>query len=254
MESNETKTVLLVEDEALIALAGASKIKRFGYEVLTAGSGEEAVEIAAKNEAISLILMDINLGSGIDGTEAARQILKFRQIPIVFLTSHEEQEYVEKVKNITRYGYVIKNSGYFVLQNSIETAFELFEANRKLEQSMRTLHESEERFRTAIEHSNDMIWMLDREGTFTFLNKHALNMSGYLPDDLIGKSFAPLIPAKDLPRIQAVFQAALEGKPQNFKVEYFKKDGSSAILSVNIAPIFTNGEISGNVSFGRDIT
>ena len=99
------QTILLVEDEAIIALAEAAAIKRFGYEAISATSGEKAIQIANDNPAVSLVLMDIDLGSGIDGTEAARRILAGRNIPIVFLTSHSEREMVEKVRGITRYGH-----------------------------------------------------------------------------------------------------------------------------------------------------
>ena len=86
--------------------------------------------------------MDIDLGKGFSGREAAAQILSHRTLPIVFLTSHHEREMVEKVRGITRYGYVIKDSGDFVLQSSIEMAFELFEAHqqaRQREESLRTV-------------------------------------------------------------------------------------------------------------------
>jgi PAS domain S-box-containing protein len=131
MSARPKKTILLVEDEALIALAEAQTIEGFGYNVLMAKSGEKAVEIATGNESPDLILMDIDLGKGISGPEAAAAILAKTTIPIVFLTSHSEREMVEKVRGITRYGYVIKNSGDFVLQSSIEMAFELFEANMR---------------------------------------------------------------------------------------------------------------------------
>lgn len=52
--------------------------------------------------------MDIDLGAGIDGTEAAKTILESRDIPIIFLTSHSEKEYVDRVKKITGYGYVFQ--------------------------------------------------------------------------------------------------------------------------------------------------
>jgi PAS domain S-box-containing protein len=147
MNMKAKKTILLVEDEALVALAEMQTIEGFGYKVLIANSGEEGVQIALCDDAVSLILMDIDLGKGISGSEAATQILKKRTLPIVFLTSHSEREMVEKVRGITRYGYVIKNSGDFVLQLSIEMAFELFEAHqntsekeRKLEQAQSLAH------------------------------------------------------------------------------------------------------------------
>lgn len=86
------KTILLVEDEVIIALAELNTLNRLGYEAVIADSGEKAIKLAAENATISLVLMDINLGAGIDGTEAARRILAARNLPIVFLTSHSERD------------------------------------------------------------------------------------------------------------------------------------------------------------------
>jgi CheY-like chemotaxis protein len=47
MAPQEQKTILLVEDKAITAMAGAATIKRFGYQVIIANSGEEPVSIAA---------------------------------------------------------------------------------------------------------------------------------------------------------------------------------------------------------------
>lgn len=132
MSTKNKKIILLVEDEAIIALAESQAIKSFGYEVISAITGEKAIEAVTREENIHLILMDINLGKGITGPEAASKILSIKTIPIVFLTSHSEQEMVEKVRGITRYGYVIKNSGDFVLRSSIEMAFELFDAQKRI--------------------------------------------------------------------------------------------------------------------------
>ena len=111
MTDEGIKTILLVEDQAIIALKEAKTIQNFGYQVETVHTGEDAVTRALDDQKLDLILMDIDLGSGIDGTEAARQILAQRSIPIVFLTSHAEEDFVEKAREITRYGYVLKNSG-----------------------------------------------------------------------------------------------------------------------------------------------
>ncbi|PKL15751.1 MAG: hypothetical protein CVV49_19820 [Spirochaetae bacterium HGW-Spirochaetae-5] len=139
-----TKTILLVEDEAIISIITTKAVKKAGYNVITANSGEKAVEIVSGGESIDLILMDIDLGAGIDGTEAARQILSVNNIPIVFHTSHSERDMVERVKGITRYGYVIKSSGDFVLESSIEMAFELFEAHKNLEKTVQSLMQSDD--------------------------------------------------------------------------------------------------------------
>ena len=132
MNEQTQKTILFVEDQSTTAIIVKQQLHRFGYHVIVATTGEQAIEIGTGEPGIDLILMDIILGHGMDGTEAAIQILSKRNVPIVFLSSHTERETVDKVRGITRYGYVVKNSGDFILQSSIEMAFELFEANEKV--------------------------------------------------------------------------------------------------------------------------
>ena len=88
------ETILLAEDEATVAMYEARMLKKRGFEVILADSGEKAIAKVKSAPHISLILMDITFGSGIDGTEAARQILKEHDIPIVFLSSHADPEVV----------------------------------------------------------------------------------------------------------------------------------------------------------------
>jgi PAS domain S-box-containing protein len=125
------KTLLLVEDQLIIALSEKMMLEEFGYAVVVANTGESAIECMQTNPAIDLILMDIDLGSGIDGTAAAKVILSNHDIPLIFLSAHTEREVVEKTEGITSYGYVIKNSGETVLNAAIKMAFKLFTANRK---------------------------------------------------------------------------------------------------------------------------
>lgn len=133
------RRLLLVEDEAVIAMNEASILERYGYEVVTAYSGQQAVDTVDRDPEINLVLMDIDLGSGMDGTQAAEAILSSREIPIVFLTAHAEREMVERVKSITRYGYVLKSSGEFVLVEAVATAFELFEAHMRERRQIKRL-------------------------------------------------------------------------------------------------------------------
>ena len=112
------KTLLLVEDELLIALATVQDLESCSYTVITAKNGQKALE-AVRKGGIDLILMDIDLGEGMDGTEAASLILMEQDIPIVFLSSHIEPEIVQKTERITSYGYVVKNTGITVLDASI---------------------------------------------------------------------------------------------------------------------------------------
>ena len=87
-ESQEgQKTILLVEDEAIIAMAEKRLLEKHKFHVLTASSGEKAIETVNNNGSVDLILIDINLGNGMDGTQAAEIILRERDIPVIFLST-----------------------------------------------------------------------------------------------------------------------------------------------------------------------
>jgi CheY-like chemotaxis protein len=85
-----------VEDEAIIALATKLILERQGHTVRSASSGNQALAVVANGPDIDLVLMDIDLGCGMDGTEAAQSILLLRDLPLIFLSSHTERELIEK--------------------------------------------------------------------------------------------------------------------------------------------------------------
>jgi len=156
MRKEQNKTILLVEDEAIIALSEKNQLERLGYRVLVAYTGEKSIEIFKNETSIDLVLMDIDLGTGIDGVDAGKNILSCKEIPLVFLSSHTEPEIVLKTEKISSYGYVVKNSGLTVLDASIQMAFKLFDAHRKV-------IENEERYRTLFENSHTIILLIDPE-------------------------------------------------------------------------------------------
>ncbi len=125
--------ILLVEDEFLIAFHKQKQLEEYGYFVEHVSSGEEAIALIFQDELqIDLILMDINITDGMDGTEAAKVILENKEIPIIFFSSHTEQEVVRKTEAITSYGYVLKQASIVVLDASIKMALKLFEAKLNL--------------------------------------------------------------------------------------------------------------------------
>jgi PAS domain S-box-containing protein len=137
MSGSVTKRILLVEDDAISALAERHALESAGYEVSVAATGVAAITKAAEKPGPDLILMDIELGKGIDGTEASERILAELNVPIIFLSTHSDPEIVARTERITSYGYVLKNSGDAVLLASIRMAFQLWDARQKLEQANR---------------------------------------------------------------------------------------------------------------------
>lgn len=102
------KTLLLVEDVFLLAQLTKASLEKYGYTVIHTETGEEAIDLMRENKEVDLILMDIDLGEGISGTETAKTILANHDLPLLFLSSHTEKEIVETTEKITSYGYVVK--------------------------------------------------------------------------------------------------------------------------------------------------
>ncbi|MFW5862500.1 MAG: PAS domain S-box protein [Spirochaetota bacterium] len=227
------KTILLVEDEAIIALSQSQTIESYGYRVITAMSGEEALEIVTGNQSIDLVLMDIDLGAGMDGTETAERIMKLRMLPIVFLTSHTEKEMVDRVKGITRYGYVVKNSGEFVLMESINMAFELYDAHRQ------TLRE-EEKFHAYIDNAPFGIFVVNGEGQYIDVNHEACRMTGYVLDELLHMGIVDLAPVNQEDLAKESFRTVKKHGEVHDVVELRRKDGSTFLASLDTVPLKGN--------------
>ncbi len=151
MSSLLMKKILLVDDEALIAMSEAIALRKHGYTVEIASSGEQVLRMVRTDENIAIILMDIDLGSGPDGTEIAESILAEKDLPIIFLSSHSESEIVQKTESISSYGYVIKNSGIHILIASIKMAWRLFEANLKIKRQNHEIDTFNEELQITVE-------------------------------------------------------------------------------------------------------
>jgi len=102
------RSVLLVEDDAIVALDLEQALRRLGYGIAGhAVSGEEAVEIAQRNPP-DLLLMDVDLPGAIDGIEAARRIRTALDIPVIFLTGHSDSRTLARAMSAEPFGYLVK--------------------------------------------------------------------------------------------------------------------------------------------------
>ncbi|HET7839207.1 MAG TPA: PAS domain S-box protein, partial [Rectinemataceae bacterium] len=213
-----SETILLVEDEELIATVESHELRAAGYAVIRASTGEAAVAlVAGRPGGIDLILMDINLGEGMDGTEAAREILKDNDIPVLFLSSHTERAIVEKTEEISSYGYVVKSSSFTVLEASIKMAFKLHGARRELAEQARRLRESEERYRLLHEQAGIGIAYYSPEGRVISYNEEALRNMGASLDEVVGKGVEEMFPPEETEKYMGRLRRALSSPT---KAEY----------------------------------
>ena len=100
--------ILIVEDEAIIALGIQMELEMAGYGACqVVATGEDAIACVAKNPP-DLILMDNRLAGEMDGIQAARAILAIHQLPIIFMTGYAADDIMQRAQSLNPYGYLIK--------------------------------------------------------------------------------------------------------------------------------------------------
>ena len=116
--------ILIVEDENIVALGIKKMLKNMGYRVPSiASTGEEAIN-KAEITFPDLILMDIMLKGEMDGIEAADQIHKKMDVPVIYLTAYSNDQIMQKTKPTKPYGYIIKPFEETKLRTTIEQALQ----------------------------------------------------------------------------------------------------------------------------------
>jgi putative nucleotidyltransferase with HDIG domain len=103
-----TLNILIVEDETFLAQHLEATVQEFNDgQVFIATDAQQAIDIALNNE-VDFILMDIVLPGHIDGIEAAKEIQKVKNIPIVYLTAHQNGDFLERLSKTEPFGYILK--------------------------------------------------------------------------------------------------------------------------------------------------
>lgn len=239
------KQILLVEDDALIGLGEQHVLERAGYQVDVVMSGEEALDATDSTDRYDLILMDIDLGAGIDGTETARRILARREVPIVFLSSHTEPEIVAQTEAITSYGYIVKNSDDAVLLASLRMAFQLWDAHRQV-------RHTNDYLRAVLDTSPLGYIRLDPAGYIQDTNDAYARVIGLPRDAIVGQHISERNTEIDEVTAPGRIAARISDPGPPFVVRHRHADGRTVPLEVSARPVHLDGAPS-LVAFYRDL-
>ncbi len=104
------KTILVVDDSPTIRKFVSLALENLGYKVVTASDGMEAFEVLAKLDSVDLIIADINMPN-LDGFELIKLLRskdKFRDIPIIILSSLSDGKSIDTGLRLGANSYLIK--------------------------------------------------------------------------------------------------------------------------------------------------
>lgn len=114
--------ILVVEDEAIIAMDIQSILRRIGFGLAeVVHSGEESIQKVAAAKP-HLVLMDIKLKGKLDGIQAAHEIFYQYNVPVVYITALGDEGTLKRVNGTARYGFIVKPFEEADLESTIQKA------------------------------------------------------------------------------------------------------------------------------------
>jgi two-component system, cell cycle sensor histidine kinase and response regulator CckA len=247
-------SVLVVDDEGIVALDISSRLKVLGYQVCgVAATGEDAISKAAADRP-DLVLMDIKLKGPIDGIEAAEYLRARLGVPVIFLTAFADEKTLERAKVAEPYGYIIKPFEERELLTAIEMALCKHQAETRLKQS-------EQWLAITLRSISDAVIAADARGHITLMNSAAEALTGWKQVE------AALVDASVVVRIVNEQTGAFETNPiarvlregvtfdLDSQAVLQARDGREIPIACSPAPIKDDrGAVIGAVLILRDLT
>ncbi len=294
---NTYASILCIEDEKVIRKTFSDFLQELGHHVFEAEDGEKGISMFREIKP-DVILLDLNMPKmgGLDvlriiGDESP-------ETPIIIISGQGDIDMVIEALRRGAFDYLTKPlNSLILLKNSVERAYEkitlfreniaakvflekanielekhveerteaLVLANKKLQVELierdsaeKALRESEEKFKLIFENANDEIIYVDKTGRILDVNQKAKDISGYTPEEVIGKNFSEIdaIKPEDMDNLITHFAEVCESKKtKTIEIELIKKDTKEEkFIEINPKIIERNGEIEGFVSILRDIT
>ncbi len=249
-----TAAILIVEDEKIIAKGIEKRLKGLGYTVAgMASTGDEAIE-RANTLRPDMILMDINLGGGVDGIEAASRIRLQFDIPVVFLTAFSDDATIQRAKLTEPFGFILKPYE----DKDLQTAVEIGLYKHKMERRVR---ENEQWLAATLSSIGDGVIATDEHGCVRFMNTLAERLTGWRLADAVNRDVRDIFQIVDEKTRQPVDNPTIGAIQNGVPTELapgtllLDRGGSERPIDDSAAPIRgLNGKVTGAVLVFRDIT
>ena len=239
--------ILIVEDDDIIAQYIKECLEKFGYSVpAIATSGEEAIKKATEISP-NLVLMDIRLKGDMDGVQAAENIWKSFQIPVIYSSGYFDRATVERARVTEPFGYILKPVEEKDLYVAIEIALQRYELEMNLKERVGW-------FATIFKSIGDAVIVVDVKGCIKLVNPVAEVLTGWKQDDAIDKDLKEVfniideetrVPAQS-PVVEAIENGVVVYLPEQIKL--ISKNDIEILINDSAAPIKADdGEITGAV-------
>lgn len=251
--ANLVSSIMIVEDEAIVAKDIETSLAGLGYSICAVvSSGEEAL-IAAQKTKPDLILMDIMLKGKTDGIETAKQITSHLDIPVIFLTAFSDEGTISRAKEANAFGYLLKPFEERELRTTIEMALYKNAMERKLKQNREWLE-------TILRSIADGVLTTNIDGLIEFCNPVAECLTGWTLGEMTMRRLSEVVclkKKKDMSAVEINPELIIQNKgglSQESDLVLVGRDGRQTEVEYNAAPLMHfNEKILGVVFVLRDI-
>ncbi|MBI5359605.1 MAG: response regulator [Planctomycetes bacterium] len=245
---NESIRLLLVEDNpGDVRLV--HEMLRGWPSIMLETSGCLADCMARLNRrGIGLVLLDLGLPDS-DGIETLTSVARaFPNVPVVALTGNDDVETALKAVRAGAQDYLPKGIVTpEILQRTIRYAI-------KRKQSEESLRESEEKYRELVENLNEVIFTVDTGGNIRYVSTPVRRLTGYESEELTGRRFSEFIYPDDLPCLESIFSATLEGRQESCEFRYYASNGNVRWASISVHSAIGRNGVEGVRGIFSDIT
>ncbi|UCF39921.1 MAG: response regulator [Gemmatimonadota bacterium] len=120
----------------------------------------------------------------------------------------------------------------------------------------RALRDAEEQYRELVEEASDLVWQVDRDGHWTYLNQATRRIYGAAPEELLGRRFTELVDPEHVKRDQAAFRDVLRGgQSTDYETVHRDTGGRTRHLSIASRPVRdATGAVVGARGIARDVS
>lgn len=234
-------SILIVEDEGIVALDLQTRLIAMGHSVLgVASSGPEAIERAAALRP-DVVLMDIKLQGEMDGVEAAQAIRSAHDVPVVYLTAFADAATLRRVRATEPAGYVLKPFD----ERELEIVIGIAVQRHKL---LGRIRESEAWLFAVVDSVADGVIATDAHGVVKLINPVARQLTGRTEDLALGLHFRRVLQMRG--------SASVNGNErEDGAASLVSRDGIERPIEWRVTPLRSRaGADLGSVYVFRDVT
>ncbi|HEX7651022.1 MAG TPA: response regulator, partial [Noviherbaspirillum sp.] len=194
-----TPRLLLVDDDPRLLRSLAALLDGQGYELTNADGGHEAIAMLTRLH-YDLVLLDLRM-PGVSGHDVMDFINEHDiDTDVIVLSGDSGIEAAIGAINRRAYGYLRKPYQHNELLTLVRNALERRRMAAENRDFARRLERSEKLYRFLIDSSPDIIYTLDPEGRFTYINRRVTELLGFPREQLIGASYTAIVHDDDIDR------------------------------------------------------